>query len=82
MRHDNVRLRAPLADVMRDKGLTVDALHAAVNADGDRQWSRALIGHFRRHDDWTVNPDLAHRIADALDTPYGDLFVSRREVAA
>ena len=67
---------------MREKGWKGDDHHAGGNEEGGGQWSRALIGNFRRHDDWTVNPDLAHRIADALDTPYGDLFVPRREVAA
>lgn len=81
MRLDNVRLRQPLAGVMRDKGMTVSALHTAVNAGGGRQWSRAMIGHFRRYTDWTVNPELAARIAVALGTPYGDLFEARQVAA-
>ena len=71
---ENVRLRATLAEKMRAHRMSIDRLHEAVNALGDRPWSRAYIGHLRRYDDWTVNPDLARRLAVALGEDWDDLF--------
>ena len=80
---DYLRLKAPLAPVMEEKRVTVAALHEAVNAEPavrrldwhqGRPWSKATIGHYRKSTDWRVHPDLAARIAAALDAEVDDLF--------
>lgn len=71
-----VRLRAPLAEFMKGRRLTVRALQHKVS-DHRRQWSKSTIGHLRKHTDRSVDPELADRLADALGVPYSFLFVER-----
>lgn len=78
-------LKAPLADYMEARDLTVRALQYKVS-DNKFRVSHGTIGHLRNHTDRSVNKELAKRIAKALGVPYSILFVERssnvqREVA-
>lgn len=80
-----VRLRAPLGPFMTSRDLTVRGLQHKVS-DHRFQVSHGTIGHLRKHADRSVDPELAKRLAKALDIPYSVLFVERisnvqREVA-
>jgi hypothetical protein len=68
-----VRLKAPLATFMEARGMSVRDLQYKVS-DRKASWSHGTIGHLRKHTDRAVDPELARRLAKALDVPYGLLF--------
>lgn len=80
-----VKLKAPLAEYMEARDMTVRELHYKV-CDHKFKVSRGTIGHLRKNRDRAVHPELAKRIAKALDIPHSILFTVKssnvqREVA-
>lgn len=80
-----IYLKAPLADYMDARGITVRALQHKVS-DHKFRVSHGTIGHLRNSTRRPVKPELAKRLVKALDVPYSILFVERvsnvhREVA-
>ena len=80
-----VKLKAPLADYMEARDMTVRELHYKV-CDHKFKVSRGTIGHLRNNTDRAVKPELAKRLAKALGVPHSILFTIRsstvqREVA-
>lgn len=78
-------LKAPLAEYMDARGITVRELQYKVS-DHKFRVSHGTIGHLRKNTDRAVNKELAKRISKALGVPYNILFVERtsnvhREVA-
>lgn len=78
-------LKAPLADYMEARDMTVRELQYKVSDDKYRV-SRGTIGYLRLKTDRSVKKELAKRISKALGVPYNILFIEEssnvhREVA-
>ncbi len=78
-------LKAPLAEYMEPRGITVRELQYKVS-DHKYRVSHGTIGYLRLNTDRAVKKELAKRISKALGVPYNILFIERtsnvhREVA-